>query len=422
MSANQSSNESTSSFPGTRPKQKLEAVIIGGVGGVMPTLCSIASESLNSKSIDILTSGHALAMGIYFFVSAVLCVAFKEFRTKEAFTLGIAAPAILMNIANGTGQLREPSQLESSWNLSPISVVYAQNEQNSYSTLTPDSNLQSQFILDLKRGLGFPVELNQARKTIVQLESQIIASKEQVHSTTTKLQKSRNEINALTSKVESLELQANSYCNCSEVSTNTEESSNTNLELNSDSTSLSRSYSYPDITVPPMSFSSLNGYLKIWDTSIGRVLELQQIEYITPPMGFQDYFNEVKNLKEVLLSRLFNDNPELANYVSFELSRESEFVRLDSLYSCGYGYNVEQLNKLLRIKTPETIANTGTEFKFTEWDIARLIIGQARFQRLLHSHSITIPGLPPRPINVLSCPHNTQRDKWGPLATFVLGK
>jgi exonuclease III len=157
----------------------VHSAAIGGLGGILPTLSSIAgSAAANPNKIDIISLGHLTSMFLYFIVGFILCYGMRERRLKESFLLGIAAPAIIMNLVSGATSSEKPQNL--TFNLGIIPVAHAQ--------VTPNQeSVPSKFMTDFKRGLGFNVELESMRREYQKKEKELNQSIEEVKSLEAKI-------------------------------------------------------------------------------------------------------------------------------------------------------------------------------------------------------------------------------------------
>ncbi|WP_394222721.1 hypothetical protein [Alteromonas gracilis] len=141
--------------------------VLAGLGGILLSLCTLAAASATSPNLSIVKLGHVTAIIMYFFISAVLCIGMNEKRRKEAFILGIAAPAIITSMAAGVGGNIDDNIPESAFNFSIISVANAAQESS-------DKNLEdSQFWTDFKRGIGFQVDKQEWQSRAYSLQSKV---------------------------------------------------------------------------------------------------------------------------------------------------------------------------------------------------------------------------------------------------------
>lgn len=153
------------------------AALMAGLGGSLPTLCKIAAASSSTGIVAVFTAGHISAIGLYFVISLILCLGLAEKRRREAFILGIAAPAIISSFLSGISERgNHPINFST---ISLISPAYAQA-----SPTDPIQHENDTFWTDFKRGIGVNVDkditgakLEEAYKEIHSLESKIITLK-----------------------------------------------------------------------------------------------------------------------------------------------------------------------------------------------------------------------------------------------------
>lgn len=125
----------------------LVAGLLAGLGGMLPNLCRIAGAESASLARELVSGPYWLATGIYFLIAFILCIGFQERRIREAFVLGIAAPALITSFASSRNGPTQPLKLAG---LTPVASVFAaEQEENS-----------SVFWREFKRGLGFRVPTN----------------------------------------------------------------------------------------------------------------------------------------------------------------------------------------------------------------------------------------------------------------------
>lgn len=117
-------------------------------GGVLPTLCRLAPLGIEGNVESIISPGHLVAIGIYALIGFLVCLGFRERKYRQAFVLGIAAPGLITNILAGA-EVSPRDNLSYIPNLSFFSVAYA----DTYTSTKENSD----FWVDLKRGLGFSV-------------------------------------------------------------------------------------------------------------------------------------------------------------------------------------------------------------------------------------------------------------------------
>lgn len=137
------------------------ACLMAGLGGSLPTLCKLAAASTNSENVIILSPGHLSAMGLYFLIALILCAGLAEKRRKEAFILGIAAPAIIASILSGASY-SDADQIK----VSAISIISSAYAQDSLNRIGANEENEIEFWIDFKRGMGFPVAAEIAHRKL----------------------------------------------------------------------------------------------------------------------------------------------------------------------------------------------------------------------------------------------------------------
>lgn len=78
-----------------------KCILVGGVGGMMPTLCRLGATYVTNPSEPLPKIGLLFGLSIFFIISSFLVLCFSESDLKKAICLGIAAPGIITNICNG---------------------------------------------------------------------------------------------------------------------------------------------------------------------------------------------------------------------------------------------------------------------------------------------------------------------------------
>lgn len=85
----------------------IECLIIGGIGGTMPTLTRLGAALVSESDPSLPHPTFLIGLAIYFVIGAVLVYAFTETSVKRAFLAGIAAPALIANIVAGVQEANE---------------------------------------------------------------------------------------------------------------------------------------------------------------------------------------------------------------------------------------------------------------------------------------------------------------------------
>lgn len=132
----------------------LIASLIAGLGGMLPTLCRLASANAANPETFILSPGYLSAIGLYFVIGSIVCVGFQETRRREAFTLGIAAPAIISSVLTGASGDSYVNAAKHA-GVSFISSAYA--ETSASTNDIQEKSVLSSFWKDFKNGLGIIV-------------------------------------------------------------------------------------------------------------------------------------------------------------------------------------------------------------------------------------------------------------------------
>lgn len=79
----------------------IECLIVGGLGGTMPTLTRLGAALVTESDPSLPHPAFLIGLAIYFIIGAVLVYAFSETSLKRAFLAGIAAPALIANVVAG---------------------------------------------------------------------------------------------------------------------------------------------------------------------------------------------------------------------------------------------------------------------------------------------------------------------------------
>ena len=88
----------------------LDCVAMAGIGGITPILLKLATSALANPGFDLPGTGYYIGLSLFFFISAVLAYAFAETNIRQAFILGLTAPAVITNIAAGLDENRASSE------------------------------------------------------------------------------------------------------------------------------------------------------------------------------------------------------------------------------------------------------------------------------------------------------------------------
>lgn len=169
-----------------QPKEgQLVACIMAGLGGCLPSLCNIAAASSKQEDVSFLSAGQLTAMTCYFIIALILCIGFGERRRKEAFILGIAAPAIIASYLNGSHEAPAPNVTIGGFSL--FSTAYAETPHD------PVSKSSDVFWIDFKRGLGFNVDAEMLSLKNSQLKSENETVSKELTSLNKKLEEVKRE-------------------------------------------------------------------------------------------------------------------------------------------------------------------------------------------------------------------------------------
>ena len=80
----------------------MSKVIIGaGLGGTLPTLCTLAASYSANPTQPLPGMGMGLALVLFFVIGAAVAYGLDESVPKKAFVLGVAAPAVVSSIISG---------------------------------------------------------------------------------------------------------------------------------------------------------------------------------------------------------------------------------------------------------------------------------------------------------------------------------
>lgn len=84
-------------------------IIIAGLGGTMPTICRLAGVYVANPKTELPEGGMYLGLALFFIIGAILSYAFSETNLRQAFVIGVCAPAIITNIVSGAQEGGESS-------------------------------------------------------------------------------------------------------------------------------------------------------------------------------------------------------------------------------------------------------------------------------------------------------------------------
>lgn len=124
-----------------------KCILIAGMGGMMPTLCKLATVFASNTETLAPKPGVYVALLLFFIIGSILALAFSECDTKRAFTIGIAAPGLITNIMAG---VKDPSIIKGA-DLFSVNKAYSEQIQPNTPNAQPnDTNeLNMQTSLDL---------------------------------------------------------------------------------------------------------------------------------------------------------------------------------------------------------------------------------------------------------------------------------
>jgi hypothetical protein len=76
-------------------------VLVAGLGGLLPTLSRLASTYATDFKTPLPEAGAYIALGLFFVIGAIMAACLRETDIRQAFVLGISAPAIITNTLTG---------------------------------------------------------------------------------------------------------------------------------------------------------------------------------------------------------------------------------------------------------------------------------------------------------------------------------
>lgn len=79
----------------------LASILVAGFGGIVPTMAKLASFYVTNPRAPLPENGLYYGLLLFFAIGGVLAAAMKERDLKQAFILGVCAPAVITNIMSG---------------------------------------------------------------------------------------------------------------------------------------------------------------------------------------------------------------------------------------------------------------------------------------------------------------------------------
>lgn len=102
---------------------------MAGLGGILPTLSRIAAFYVANPTAPLPAGGFYVGVFCFFLIGSVIGFALAESNARRAVLVGIAAPAIITNVAQGVSEggdsKRQDTPPRISQHLSPIAPQYA---------------------------------------------------------------------------------------------------------------------------------------------------------------------------------------------------------------------------------------------------------------------------------------------------------
>jgi hypothetical protein len=370
---NQKPHNNTPAETGTA----LHAALISGLGGILPTLSSIAGAvAANPADVDFITLGHVAAMALYYLLAFILCLGLQERRLRESFIMGIAAPAIVINLISGASSTSGTSQsTDVVFYLNPISSAYAAPTEKK---ALPSS---STFLTDFKRGLGFNVELEDTKK---QLEDKI----EIIADQKTLLENiSSPELLSLKPKIVTLisdECEPTTNVNVDDTPTSLPHTPNEG-QTNQLPVQHNQDF-FSDRLNDDEYFNALFGDALRQNSSIlGDIINLQQLEHELKINGFDQFASQLFTLKEMLVL----DLP--LSGLSSEFIKNAFLADLTLLNAMDIAPDPSIFTNIL-IEQSQLMQNTTLDSPTSSIDIVMLIRSRTVFSRALYTFRISPSG------------------------------
>lgn len=98
--------------PNEKKRCPINCLLMAGIGGMIPTLCKLASSFSVNPNQPLPEYGLYIGLSLFFIIGTVLAYAFQEENLKQAFILGICAPAIITSIVSGANEGKTPIAME----------------------------------------------------------------------------------------------------------------------------------------------------------------------------------------------------------------------------------------------------------------------------------------------------------------------
>lgn len=98
---------------------------VAALGGLLPTLCNVAASFGAHPDQPLPGAGTYVSLALYAIIGIIVSFALSPTDRKQAFAIGISAPAIVASLASGATKPPQVSQLNFSI------AAYAQDSANS---------------------------------------------------------------------------------------------------------------------------------------------------------------------------------------------------------------------------------------------------------------------------------------------------
>jgi hypothetical protein len=150
------------------------ACLMAGIGGALPTLCNMAAVC-NSQGVRVIDwYGAICGIGLYSLIGLCLCAGFGEKRRREAFVLGIAAPAVIASFLNGATVVTTPKNQMAAVAKNEISYLSLFNNAYAEGPAHSEVQPQSTFWISFRRSLGFNVDAENLQVQNIELQDHSI--------------------------------------------------------------------------------------------------------------------------------------------------------------------------------------------------------------------------------------------------------
>jgi hypothetical protein len=95
----------------------LLALIMGGLGGTLPTLTRILSFYISNPSADLPVAGFYVGLLLFFIIGMTISFAMAEHNPKQALFVGMAAPTLITNASQGLDEAEQSRAISLSMDL-----------------------------------------------------------------------------------------------------------------------------------------------------------------------------------------------------------------------------------------------------------------------------------------------------------------